>query len=171
MIDLLDGVPWRLARTDAGSILDPADLPADLEWLDAVLPGTVASALGDTDCAPDEHDWWYATTVPTGEYPEVRLTFGGIATRAQIWVDGVHRRTVTSMFVPETLDLTGRGPTVTIAVHVESLAAHLKTRRPRGRWRSSMIAAQGLRHERTTMLGRAPVYGPVPVPVGPWRPV
>ncbi|WP_052060432.1 glycosyl hydrolase 2 galactose-binding domain-containing protein [Rhodococcoides fascians] len=171
MIDLLDGVPWRLARTDAGSILDPADLPADLEWLDAVVPGTVASALGDTDCAPDEHDWWYATTVPTGEYPEVRLTFGGIATRAQIWVDGVHRRTVTSMFVPETVDLTGCGPTVTIAVHIESLAAHLKTRRPRGRWRSSMIAAQGLRHERTTMLGRAPVYGPVPVPVGPWRPV
>ncbi|WP_415975853.1 glycoside hydrolase family 2 protein [Rhodococcus sp. 077-4] len=173
MIDLLDGVRWRLARTDAGSVLNPGDLPDDLEWIDAVVPGTVAAAHGSSSAAsnPDDHDWWFVADVPTGEHRRVRVTFGGIATRAQIWIDGVHRRTVTSMFVPETVDPIDCGTTVAIAVHVESLAAHLKSRRPRGRWRSSLIAAQGLRHERTTMLGRAPVYGPVPIPVGPWRPV
>lgn len=172
MIDLLDGARWRLARTDAGSVLDPADLREDLDWVDAVVPGTVATALGHSLAVdPDEHDWWFVTHVSTGDHRRVRVSFGGIATRARIWIDGVHRRTVTSMFVPETLDLTDREDTVTIAIHIESLAAQLKSRRPRGRWRSSLIAAQGLRHERTTMLGRAPVYGPLPVPVGPWRPV
>ncbi|OZD01813.1 beta-mannosidase [Rhodococcus sp. 06-235-1A] len=172
MIDLLDGVRWRLARTDAGSVLDPGDLREDLDWIDAAVPGTVATALGDSLAVnPDDHDWWFVADVDTGDHRRTRVRFGGIATRAQIWIDGLHRRTVTSMFVPETLDLTDCGDSVTIAVHIESLTAHLKSRRPRGRWRSSMIAAQGLRHERTTMLGRAPVYGPLPVPVGPWREV
>ncbi|MEH6793310.1 MAG: glycoside hydrolase family 2 protein [Rhodococcus sp. (in: high G+C Gram-positive bacteria)] len=172
MIDLLDGARWRLARTDAGSVLDPRDLTHDLEWFDAVVPGTVAAALGDSLAVnPDDHDWWFVADVSTGDHRRVRLTFGGIATRAQIWIDGIHRASVTSMFVPEILDLTDCGGTVAIAIHVESLAARLKSRRPRGRWRSSLVAAQGLRHERTTMLGRAPVYGPLPVPVGPWRPV
>ncbi|CCQ13488.1 Beta-mannosidase [Rhodococcus sp. AW25M09] len=173
MIDLLDGVRWRLARTDAGSVLDPGDLPAGLDWFDAMVPGTVASALKDTVGAanPDEHDWWFVAEVPTPDHRRARVTFGGIATRAHIWIDGVHRTAVTSMFVPETVDLADCGTSVRIAIHIESLASQLKSRRPRGRWRSSMIAAQGLRHERTTMLGRAPVYGPLPVPVGPWRPV
>ncbi|WP_052077955.1 glycoside hydrolase family 2 protein [Rhodococcoides fascians] len=173
MIDLLDGARWQLARTDAGSVLDPGDLPADLEWIDAEVPGTVASALGASlsGVNPDDHDWWFVAEVSTADHRRVRVTFGGIATRAQIWIDGSHRRTVTSMFVPEIVDLTECGPTVRIALHVESLAAQLKSRRPRGRWRSSLIAAQGLRHERTTMLGRAPVYGPLPIAVGPWRPV
>ncbi|MDV6304659.1 glycoside hydrolase family 2 protein [Rhodococcus cerastii] len=172
MIDLLDGARWRLARTDAGSVLAPGDLPDELDWIDAVVPGTVATALGHALAVnPDDHDWWFVADVSTGGHRRVRARFGGIATRAQIWIDGIHRRTVTSMFVPETLDLSDCGDTVTIAVHIESLAAHLKSRRPRGRWRSSLIAAQGLRHERTTMLGRAPVYGPLPVPVGLWRPV
>lgn len=173
MIDLLDGVRWRLARTDAGSVLDPADLPPDLDWTDAEVPGTVASALGASRAAvtPDDHDWWFVADVSTADHRRVRVTFAGIATRAQIWIDGKHQRTVTSMFVPEIVDLVDCGPTVRIALHVESLAAQLKSRRPRGRWRSSLIAAQGLRHERTTILGRAPVYGPLPIAVGPWRPV
>ena len=173
MIDLLDGVRWQLARTDAGSVLDPGDLPADLDWTDAEVPGTVASAIGTSPSTvkPDDHDWWFVADVVAHDHRQVRLTFGGIATRAHIWIDGSHRRTVTSMFVPESIDLTECGPTVRIALHVESLAARLKSRRPRGRWRSSLIAEQGLRHERTTMLGRAPVYGPLPIPVGPWRPV
>ncbi|MBY4127458.1 beta-mannosidase [Rhodococcus fascians] len=173
MIDLLDGVRWQLARTDAGSVLDPGDLTADLDWIDAEVPGTVASAIGTSRPAvnPDDHDWWFVADVATAGHSGVRVTFGGIATRAQIWIDGSHLRTVTSMFVPETVDLTECGPTIRISIHVESLAAQLKSRRSRGRWRSSLIAAQGLRHERTTMLGRAPVYGPLPIPVGPWRPV
>ena len=173
MIDLLAGVRWQLGRTDAGSIVDPGDLPADLDWIDAVVPGTVASALDDAlpEVNPDDHDWWFVAEVSTAGHLGACVRFDGIATRAQIWIDGVHRRTVTSMFVPETIDLTGCGPTVRIAVHIESIAARLKSRRPRGRWRSSLIASQGLRHERTTMLGRAPVYGPLPVPVGLWRPV
>ncbi|MGB6070585.1 MAG: beta-mannosidase, partial [Rhodococcus sp. (in: high G+C Gram-positive bacteria)] len=138
MIDLLDGARWRLARTDTGSVLDPGDLPDDLDWIDAVVPGTVATALGHALAVnPDDHDWWFVADVSTGGHRRVRVRFGGIATRAQIWIDGVHRRTVTSMFVPETLDLSDCGDTVTIAVHIESLAAHLKSRRPRGRWRSS----------------------------------
>ena len=173
MIDLLDGVRWQLVGCDAGSVLDPGDLTADLDWIDAEVPGTVASAIGASGPAvnPDEHYWWFVADVPTAGHRRVRVTFGGIATRAQIWIDGSHRRSVTSMFVPEIIDVTECGPTIRIAVHVESLAVQLKSRRPRGRWRSSLIAAQGLRHERTTMLGRAPVYGPLPIPVGPWRPV
>lgn len=171
MIDLLADARWRLARTDAGTIHDPRDLPGDLEWHDAVVPGTVASAVGDAAADADDHDWWFVTEVPVGDHRRVRLHFGGIATHADVWIDGEHRATVASMFTPEILDLTDCGARVTIVVHIRSLTARMKSRRPRGRWRSSLIAAQGLRHERTTVLGRAPVYGPLPIPVGLWRPV
>ena len=52
-----------------------------------------------------------------------------------------------------------------------SLNRWLRTRRPRGRWRSSLVSAAGLRWARTTLLGRAPIYGRLPAPVGFWRPI
>ncbi|WP_442971338.1 glycosyl hydrolase 2 galactose-binding domain-containing protein, partial [Rhodococcus sp. EPR-157] len=170
--DYLDGVEWRLTATPAGAYSHPDELPADARWQPAQVPGTVVSSVKSVgDLQPDSLDWWFLASVEAPEGIAMTLTFGGIATRATIWIGGVESARTRSMFVPVSLDLEAGSGVVHIAVRVESMDAHLKKRRPRGRWRSSLVAQQGLRHERTTLLGRAPVYGPLPPVIGLWRPV
>ena len=91
---------------------------------------------------------------------------------ADVWIGGVRVASAESMFTPGEVIIpagVGAGKRVQVAVHFHSLSAILRSRRPRGRWRSSMVREQGLRWIRTTMLGMAPVFSGVSVPVGPWR--
>ena len=156
---------WTVCRTDAGA----ADAPPgpEAERIPARVPGTVAEALRDAgrpilDADDlDGADWWFETTLTVPDVPG-RLVFDGLATVSEVWVDGVLRASSTSMFVPVVVDLADHtdhtdlaGRTVAVAVCCRALSPHLR-RRPRGRWRSSLIAQQGLRWVRTTMLGRAP---------------
>lgn len=167
--NLLAHAQWFLASTQPGSCASPDELPSEIEWIQAVVPGTVASVVERPD--QDAVDWWFRTTVPVRGAGATTLTFDGIATHSRVWVNGIESARSTSMFVPISVDIAEGAAEVDIVVRIESMDAQLKGRRPRGRWRSSLIAQQGLRHHRTTMLGRAPVYGPLPAPVGLWRPV
>ncbi|MGN7132599.1 glycosyl hydrolase 2 galactose-binding domain-containing protein [Rhodococcoides corynebacterioides] len=160
---------WTLCRTDAGA----ADAPPGPEVvrIPARVPGTVAEALRDagrpvpTADDLDGADWWFETTLTVPE-DATRLEFDSLATVSEVWVDGMVQASSTSMFVPVVVDLTAFvGRTVSVAVCCRALTPTLR-RRPRGRWRSSMIAQQGLRWVRTSMLGRAPVFAGAPVPVG-----
>ena len=56
-------------------------------------------------------------------------------------------------------------------IGVRALAPLLAERRPRPRWRTRLVADQGLRWFRTSLFGRIPAFAPGPAPVGPWRPV
>lgn len=178
-MDLLADAQWRCLATDPGAVLRPADLGAiEGRWLPAPVPGTAAAAIRDADGiaaarnAPvDASDWWFVTDIdPPGAGPW-RLTFDGLATFAEIWVGSERVASSESMFVPLEVVLDELPSAVRISLRFPSLDAALKKRRPRGRWRSSLIRAQGLRWVRTTLLGRAPVFSGVPAPVGPWRPV
>ncbi|MBY6368098.1 glycosyl hydrolase 2 galactose-binding domain-containing protein [Rhodococcoides corynebacterioides] len=160
---------WTVCRTDAGAV----DVPPGPEVVryPARVPGTVAEALRDAGHPVpaaddlDGADWWFETTL-TVTAEATRLEFDSVATVAEVLVDGERRASSTSMFVPVVVDLREfAGRTVSVAVCCRALTPSLR-RRPRGRWRSSMIAQQGLRWVRTTMLGRAPVFAGAPVPVG-----
>ncbi|MEU5841538.1 glycoside hydrolase family 2 protein [Rhodococcus sp. NPDC047139] len=177
-MDLLGEARWRCLRVEPGSVNHPGELSDEGPWLPVRIPGTVAGAIRDADGAaaarassPDADDWWFVTDVAVSGHGPWRLSFDGLATLADVWVDGIHVASSESMFVPLTVVLDRLPPTVRIAVRCASLDAALRRRRPRGRWRSSLVPAQGLRWFRTTMLGRAPVFGGAPAPVGPWRPV
>lgn len=177
-MDLLHDARWRCLGVDSGTVVHPDELPQDGRWLPVRIPGTAAGAIRDADGAaaarassPDSSDWWFVTDVEVSGHGPWYLTFDGLATLADVWVDGTLVATSESMFVPFTVVLDHLSSTTRIAIRCASLDAALRERRPRGRWRSSLVSAQGLRWFRTTMLGRAPVYGGAPAPVGPWRPV
>ncbi|MBY6537534.1 beta-mannosidase [Rhodococcus sp. BP-349] len=165
---------WTLRSTDAGAAESPGDLVDTDSAVPAHVPGTVAGALTAARLPLqdlDGRDWWYDTEVSVPEGVEsVRLHLEGIATLSEVWIDGRLATTSTSMFVPVTVEARVAG-TMSLALCCRSLDAALRTRRPRGRWRSSMISSQGLRWIRTSMLGRAPVFTGAPAPVGPWRAV
>ncbi|HEX3096615.1 MAG TPA: glycoside hydrolase family 2 protein [Usitatibacter sp.] len=170
---------WELARTAPGACAAPGDAAAlALDWRPARVPGTVASSLhADRDLpgAYDAHDWWYRVRFPAPECEgrtRVRLRFEGLATIAEAWLNGAPLASSRNMFVPRVVDVTERlAGENELAIRFASLDAELAKKRPRPRWRTSLVARQDLRWMRTTLLGRMPGWTPPSAPVGPWRPV
>lgn len=179
VVDLLAGARWRCVATQPGSVTDPTELGESLgRWLPTEVPGTAAGAIRAADgpaaarsASTDADDWWFVTEVARVGRGPWRLELDGLATHAQVWVGGELVASTESMFVPVAVDCDLLAETFTLAIRFASLDEILRQRRPRGRWRSSLIRAQGLRWIRTSLLGRAPVFTGVPAPVGPWRAV
>jgi beta-mannosidase len=161
--------------TDA-SALDAAD------WKPALVPGTVASAQRangglDLERAPDfdATSWAYrcAFAAPPAN-PDERavLCFDGLATLAEVWLNGQQILSSDNMFVAHEVDVTGQlAANNDLLIRFHALRAALDMRRPRPRWRTKLVEHQQLRWFRTTLLGRMPGWSPPVRAVGPWRPV
>ena len=174
---------WRMCATPPGACDDPAALASTApDWLPASVPGTAAGALRDaarfdwTEAANlDDLDHWFRCVLT--EMPEpgagVSLVFGGLATLAEVWLDGERLLVSDNMFIEHRIDVSQRlaGGAVTLHVCCRSLTGRLAERRPRASWRTSLVGHRNLRFLRTSLLGRMPGICPgVPV-IGPWREV
>ena len=170
-------VDWQVTSTEPGAAAVPAELDPALTWVAALCPGTAASAWRDagrwTDDAEvdfDAFDWWFRTELQGDPDHPSAVHFGGIATIADVWVDGEHVLHSENMFVAHEISVPA-GPTHELIVVCRSLNAWLATRRPRGRWKTRLVTQQQLRWARTTSLGRMPSWLPHAAPVGLWREV
>ena len=175
---------WQLCALPAASIDQPGQLPAAgaAPWLEAPRLGTAASILRDRGSwsldGPvrefDAEDWWFSRLLELpGGTGVARLGLDGIATVAELWLDGVLALRSDNMFERHVLELplTATPRTVRVTLCCRSLDHALARRRPRPRWRTPMVKHQQLRWWRTTLLGRTPGWTPPAAPVGPWRPV
>lgn len=169
---------WQAASTAPDTRSGLADL-ADLEWLAAQVPGTAAGALREAGRAPgdlDGQDWWFRVTFdaePAAHGEEVVLCFGGIATLAEVFLNGDPLLTSESMFAPHAVDVGARlrGANA-LVIRCRALAPQLAVqRKPRARWRTRLVADNNLRWFRTMLLGRIPGFAAGPAAVGPWRPI
>ena len=171
---------WELA-----SAPESESEPGRLRFSPAQVPGTVASALraqkawrlGD-DVRFDASEHWFRCrfeTEPAGRAEELVLRFGGLATLAEVWLNGERILESHSMFASHEVNVTRLvRPQNELLIVCRSLAAALRTqraRKPSARWRTRVVSEQSLRWFRTTLLGRAPGFSSDPEPVGPWRPV
>jgi len=185
---------WRLGRTAPGAVKNPSQLAgAGIEWHDAVVPGTVAAAIHKDINLPgdyDADDWWYQlnwgqTTFCHGAeraFPHAAnsglspirhyLRFDGLATLAEVWLNGTPILSSRNMFVTHRVDVTGLlREQNELVICFRSLGEALKQRRARPRWKTQLVNHQNLRWFRTTLLGRIPGWTPAISPVGPWAPI
>ena len=156
-----------------------------LQFIPATVPGTVAAALRDhkswkraDDIRFDASEHWFrcrfsAVLPKTGE--EIAIRFGGIATVAEVFLNGEMILQSDSMFASHEVDVSKlvRDKNELLIV-CRSLTAAMREKRrklPVARWRTRVVAEQQLRWFRTTLLGRVPGFAPEPEPVGPWRPI
>ncbi|MEU0479241.1 glycoside hydrolase family 2 protein [Streptosporangium sp. NPDC006013] len=183
---LVPPVRWTLLATPPDQVSDPGGLP-DSGWLPAEVPGTVAAAarrwpepvrqrMASLVADADEHDWWYRCTVPEIPDPDggvAVLTCAGLASLAEVWVNGQRVLRSDNMHLEHKVDVTGLldSPHTELTVCFRALAPLLASRRPRPRWTTRLVDQQQLRRYRTTLLGRIPGWSPGPPPVGPWRPI
>lgn len=166
---------WELASTASGACADAAAATAaGLAWQLAVVPGTVAASLGADVTAEGRHDafdWWYRCTFEADPSAQA-LRFEGLATIAEVWLNGERVLDARNMFVPHAVDAGARlRPRNELLVCLRSLDQALAARRPRPRWKTALVPSQNLRWERTTLLGRMPGWNPPVQPVGLWKPV
>lgn len=171
---------WELATT-----LHPVNEPTSLQFTPAHVPGTVASTLrrhdawhsGDAARFDTSEHWFRCrfAAEPAGAGEEISLRLGGIATIAEVRLNGELILKSNSMFAAHEVNVTSLiRPENELLIVCRSLASAVRDcrgRRPPARWRTRVVADQQLRWFRTTLLGRAPGFAPSPEPVGPWRPV
>ncbi len=166
---------WAELPLDTGWRLDGPDVVA----IPARVPGTVAGALRDAGLAIgddlDEHEWTFGCPFPTPDAGPVVLRLDGLATLAEVELNGEAVLRSASMWEARAVDVTARlrptGEQNTLRIVFSPLGPEVRrTRRPRARWRTKLVA-NGLRWHRTMLLGRAPGIAPGPPAVGPWRPV
>ena len=176
----LHDAAWSVCAQSPGAITHPSQLTTQpCDWLAAPVPGTVASALNAAGQwqhghAPDieAQDWWYRTTFPAparADEPCV-LCLDGLATLAEVWLNGTRLLSTDNMFRAHRVSLAE--PLLAeneLTLCFRSLTTELKRKRPRPRWKTNLANHQQLRFVRTTLLGHMPGWSP-PVPaVGPWR--
>jgi beta-mannosidase len=167
---------WECAGLPAGAAGTPAGLArAAAEWVPAAVPGTIASALGAAGRladrrALDELDWWLRCRFAGPGGPH-RLSFGGLATLADVWLNGEHLLSSTNMHRSIAVDVPDVRGACELVVRCAALAPHLEQRRPRPRWKTYLVDHPQLRWVRTSLLGRIPGWAEVPPAVGVWRPV
>ncbi len=160
-----------------------------LSWMPARVPGTAAGALHDAGLwragEPrdfDAQDWWFRTSFdeqPVTPGEEVSLRLDGIATVAEVYLNGELILESDSMFAAHTVAVgerlraaTDGAPANELVIHCRALAPLLEEpRRPRARWRTRLVSERNLRFFRTMLLGRAPGFAPGPAAIGPWRPI
>lgn len=155
-----------------------------LAWIPARVPGTAAGALRDAGGwrAGDERDfdaedWLFRTRFdakPAADGEQVVLLFDGIATVAEVYLNGERILASDSMFAAHELDVGTRLRAGAAANELTIRCRALKpllaeSRRPRARWRTKLVSERNLRFFRTMLLGRAPGFAPGPAVVGPWR--
>jgi beta-mannosidase len=171
---------WQTAQAPPDEHTSPGDLDA-LRWIPARVPGTAARALAaggewrpGEPCDFDGVDWWFRTrfdAAPAADEEELLLHLDGIATVAEVYLNGELLLESESMFASHSLDLAGRLlESNELAIRCRALGPLLaERRRPRARWRTRLVAEGNLRFFRTMLLGRAPGFAPGPAVVGPWR--
>jgi beta-mannosidase len=173
---------WQTAATLPGACADPRSIDS-LDWLPASVPGTAAAALRSAGAWRagesydfDAQDWWFRTSFdaePASQDEQAVLCLDGIATVAEVHLNGEHLLDSDSMFLAHAVDVSSAlREHNELAIRCHALAPRLaQRRRPRARWRTRLVAEGNLRFFRTAILGRAPGFSPGPAPVGPWREV
>jgi len=171
---------WECASAEPGSINHPMELPAELEFRTTV-PGTVAAMLNAAGKWSFEHppeidalDWWYRTTFrkPDGTDVLSHIEFEGLASLAEVWLNGELVLTAKNMFRRQIADLSGKLESENdLTICFRSVTADLKRKRPRPRWKTNLVNNQQLRWIRTTLQGRIPGWSPPAPAIGPWRPI
>ncbi|MDO9236086.1 MAG: glycoside hydrolase family 2 protein [Aquabacterium sp.] len=173
---------WQVCAIAPGQVGQAGDLTADLDWLDAPKLGPAADVLRqlgqwslDGEAKRfDAQDWWYRLCFDLQDGDagcDHVLGLDGLATVAEVWLNGESVLVSTNMFLAHrvvvTPHLKPKGNQLVMVFR--SLDKALTQRRPRPRWRAPMIENQQLRWFRTTVLGRTPGWSPPAAVVGPWR--
>lgn len=172
MVNLQPLSQWSLTQTKPWQASSPEHVEAVQMWDRADVPGTVAKTTGiQPPVNLDDFDWWYSTEF-SSDVKSTRTYFcsEGLATVAEVWLNGEQILSSVSMFLAHKIDISDRLQAQnTLHVVFRSIKQSLDTKRARPRWKTNLVEHQNLRWLRTTLLGRIPSWTPPVKVIGPWQ--
>lgn len=172
-ISLNDG--WRIYRRESGTLDAPCQTFFSAKpLLHCNVPGSLFAALTrfqlETADA-EQYDWWYCTEFSSDTLPDrhaISLYCESLATLADIWLNGQLIARSHNMFVPVQVDIDNHlKPRNQLAICFRSVHNFLQQRRPRPRWKTSLVNHQQLRWLRTSLMGRIPAWTTATPALGP----
>src|SRR5687768_2690576 len=169
---------FEAAATEPGTIATASALAdSKLTFAQVSVPGSVSGTRGilNSQQNADACDVWYRTRfdnpqrMPTSA---MHLKFAGLATLADVWLNGTLILTSNNMFLEHDLDVTScLQASNELVLRFRSLNAELKRRKGRPRWRTRLVKDQKLCQVRTALIGRIPAFTADNPVVGPYRPI
>jgi beta-mannosidase len=178
---------WQVRKTDTGQYdnsawIDSASLTSGIP---ASVPATVASLTNESEI--EKFDWWYSTefaakdgglsnlhapSAVLGGGKKHFLVFDGLATLAEIWLNGEKILNTENMFLQYKVDVTEKLKEKNqLVICFRSIHQTLEIQRKRPKWKTKLVENQNLRWFRTTLLGFIPGWTPPIKPIGIWREV
>lgn len=160
-------IPAQVPGTAAGAVLAAVE--------DSAVPQD-AESTGELLRHLDDFDWWWITTVDCAEFAgvaeddggrQLRLRLRGIATVSEVFWDGQRVGHSVSGLDDVVVDLPVTATTHELALVCRAPGLVPVPKKPRPRWRSTLVGDSSLRWRRTPLIGRIPWAGTYPV-VGPW---
>lgn len=163
-----------LVQSTADLTSTPSTKEVIAEWGPFTQVDTVAALTQQgASLDLDDFDWWYTASFDS-DVDSARTYFcsDGLATCAEVWLNGEQVLVSNSMFVRHKIDITDKlQQHNTFHVVFRALNPQLSERRPRPAWKTNLVDQQNLRWFRTTLLGRIPGWTPPVKTVGPWQPI
>ena len=87
------------------------------------------------------------------------MRFGGLATIAEVWLNGARILSSDNMFLAHDVDVVLAGDNE-LVIAFRSLDKALEDRKGRARWRTRLVESNALRLVRTTLLGHMTGWAP-----------
>ncbi len=164
---------WESFCTPAGAHSDANTLKLSMpEWRQGLSPWAFEGVCDDDR---EGMDFWCRTifTLPvSSDVSKVYLDFDGIATFAEVWLNGTSILNSDNMFIAHRLDISQLlQPENEILMCCRALQPILNVRRPRAPWRTTFANHKNTAWVRVTLLGRVPTWSPPPAVIGPCAPV
>jgi len=174
------GADWTMHRSNTMAAATPNDVDWSGDAVRAQVPGTVAASLADESSDRtmlatqdiDAFDWWYRTefAADVDAHDRFVLWLHGLATIAEVWLNGVSIHRSRNMFREFRVDVSSEiRAQNTLCIAFRSVTHDLGKKRKRPGWKTNLVNHQQLRWVRTSLMGRVPGWtDPVPA-IGPWR--
>lgn len=167
---------WESIFAKADSVQLPMQIEAQGGWQAGFNP------FMRSGFHPDEwenYDVWLRCSfeLPSSQHeataaPKRLIIFGGLATIADVWLNGQHILHSDNMFLQHNLDVDDLlNSQNQIYIRVAALTPHLEQRKPRPKWRTTFAQHKNTAWYRTSLLGRIPTWSSSPPAIGPWRPI
>jgi len=161
---------WQVRKTDSGQYDSPDWIQnaSPLLTVDSV-PATIASLTNEPEI--EKFDWWYSTEFDFNQKGKKHFfIFDGLATLAEIWLNGEKILTTKNMFLQYKVDVTEKFKEKNqLVICFRSIHQVLEVQRKRPKWKTKLVENQNLRWFRTTLLGFIPGWTPPIKPIGIWR--
>lgn len=163
---------WQVLKTDAGQHTDSTWIrSASSSGILASVPATIASLTNEPDI--EKYDWWYSTEFEFNQIGKKHfLVFDGLATIAEVYLNGEKILATENMFLQYKVDVTEKLKKQNeLVICFRSIHQALEAQRKRPKWKTKLVENQNLRWIRTTLLGFIPGWTPPIKPIGIWREV